>query len=210
MGAKSKQVEYIQKEYSEVWQDKSDILFYFIYKALQISKGEIGFIVSNAFLFSDKAKKIRNKILEDGRLSKIVNFEQYMVFEDASITSCITIFNKRHDGRKAIVLRKKQYVTSEIINYISAENNAFAVDFEKDNVFALVDDKIAVINKRIGGNNPLLQNVCFLGKGMETAADNVFLFDKYPDQFPKEFIKKRITGKNMDKYLVIPDDIFVL
>lgn len=210
LGAKSKQVEYIQNEYSEIWQDKSDILFYFIYKALQLSKGEIGFIVSNAFLFSDKAQKLRNKILEDGRLSKIVNFEQYMVFADASISSCITIFNKNHHERKAIVLKEKQYSINEVVEYISDENKAFSVNLKKDNVFALVDDRIASLNTKIDNNYPQLLDVCFLGKGMETAADNVFLFDSYPELFPKEFVKKRITGKNMDRYLVIPDEIFVL
>ena len=210
LGAKSKQVEFIQKEYSDIWQDKSDILFYFINKAMKISKGDIGFIVSNAFLFSDKAQKLRNKIIDDGRLSKIVNFEQYMVFADASITSCVTIFNKNHDNLKAIVLKDKQYSINEVVNYMSDDNNAFIVNFEKDNVFALVDDKIACLNNKIDNKHPQLQDVCFLGKGMETAADNVFLFDKYPDQFPKEYVKKRITGKNMDKYLVIQDDIFVL
>jgi REP element-mobilizing transposase RayT len=87
LGAGNPLMRLIQNVYSDIWQDKSDILFYFIHKALEISKSEVGYIVSNAFLFSDKATKLRNHILKDGRLAKIINFEQYMVFSDENITS---------------------------------------------------------------------------------------------------------------------------
>ncbi len=199
-GAKSKQVDYIQKEYSEIWQDKSDILFYFIYKALQISKGEVGFIVSNAFLFSDKARKLRNKIIDDGRLSQIVNFERYLVFADASITSCITIFNKQHKDIKAFVLKDKEYRIEDVINYISNEQNSFNVDLEKDSVFALVDKHIATLNKKIDGNHKKLRELLAVGKGMETAANDVFCFSEYPAQFPKEYIKRRMCGEIISRY----------
>jgi hypothetical protein len=64
---------------------------------MQLSKDSIGYILSNAFLFSDKAQKLRNAILKDGRLAKIVNFEQFLVFKDASIISGVFIFNKDHN-----------------------------------------------------------------------------------------------------------------
>jgi hypothetical protein len=200
LGAKSKYVEYIQKEYSEIWQDKSDILFYFIYKALQISKGDVGLIISNAFLFSDKARKLRNHIIDDGRLSKIVNFERYMVFADASITSCITIFNKQHNGVNAFVLKEKDYIVEDVINYISNEQNSFSVNIDRDNVFALVDNKISLLNKKIDSNWKELRNILKVGKGMETAANDVFCFSEYPSQFPKEYIKRRMCGEIISRY----------
>ena len=200
LGAKSKQVDYIQKEYTEIWQDKSDILFYFIYKALQISKGEVGFIVSNAFLFSDKARKLRNKIIDDGRLSQIVNFERYLVFADASITACITIFNKQHRDIKAFVLKDKEYRIEDVINFISNEQNSFNVDLEKDSVFALVDNHIANLNKKIDGNHKKLRELLVIGSGMQTAANDVFCFSEYPAQFPKEYIKRRMCGEIISRY----------
>jgi preprotein translocase subunit Sss1 len=38
---------------------------------------------------------------------------------------------------------------------------------------------------------------------METAANEVFLFDKYPAQFPKQFVKKRISGENINRYSLV-------
>ncbi|MBQ9161484.1 MAG: N-6 DNA methylase, partial [Methanobrevibacter sp.] len=61
LGAKSKQISHIKDNY-DVYMDKSDILFYFIEKSAKISKNKVGFIISNAFLFSNKAKKLRNFI----------------------------------------------------------------------------------------------------------------------------------------------------
>jgi adenine-specific DNA-methyltransferase len=210
LGAKSEIAQYIQKKYADIWQDKSDILFYFLAKALRLSKGNVGFILSNAFLFSDKAQKLRNKIIDDGRLAKIVNFEQFQAFEGASITTGIFIFNSEHSGLQAITLKDKTYGVKELQEYINSKTNYFKVEFEKDNVFALADSRTAKVNKKIDGDHPLLQDICLVGKGMETAADDVFLFKKPPRQFPKKFIKRRITGKDIDRYFISDDGEYVL
>ncbi|WP_052700458.1 Eco57I restriction-modification methylase domain-containing protein [Methylocucumis oryzae] len=60
LGAKSKYAEQIKKNYAEIWMDKSDILFYFIKAGVNFVKPQssVFYIISNAFLFSDKAQKI--------------------------------------------------------------------------------------------------------------------------------------------------------
>jgi hypothetical protein len=210
LGVGSKIAQWIQNNYPEIWQDKSDILFYFFYQSLQISKGEIGFIVSNAFLFSDKAQKLRNYILKDKRLSKIINFDKYMIFKDASITSCITIFNKGTSNTKAIVLKENQYSISDVSEIINNPELEFDVKLKENNVFALVDDKIGKVIAKIDSNHKQLQEICHLGKGMETAANSVFSFDEYPHQFPDEFIKKRMVGENINRYSLQFTDNYIL
>jgi len=210
LGIGSKDAQWIQRNYPEIWQDKSDILFYFIFKALQISKSEVGFIISNAFLFSDKASKLRNYILEDGRLRKIVNFEQYMVFEDASITSCMTLFSKSKQETKALIFKDKNYTIDEIDNALVNVDNEFVVKLEENKVFALVKNNIAILNDKIDGLHLKLQDVTHLGKGMETAADDIFLFNQFPAQFPNEFVKKRVTGFNSDRYIIKQDSTYIL
>jgi methylase of polypeptide subunit release factors len=210
LGAKSEIAQYIQKKYADIWQDKSDILFYFLAKALRLSKGNVGFILSNAFLFSDKAQRLRNKIIDDDRLTKIVNFEQFQVFEGASITTGIFIFNSEHSGLQAVTLKDKTYGVKELQEYINNKANYFKVKFEKDNVFALADSHTAKINKKIDGNHPLLQDICLVGKGMETAANDVFIFTKHPKQFPNKFIKKRMIGENIGRYFLTDNPDFLL
>jgi adenine-specific DNA-methyltransferase len=215
LGAKSPVAEYIRQKYASFWQDKSDILFYFLIMAMQLSKDNIGFILSNAFLFSDKAQKLRNAIIKDGRLSKIVNFEQYLVFKDASVTSGVFIFKERtaaniSGGIQAAILRDKAYTVDYVVDYINNTDNYFNVAFSENNVFALVDDTVNQLNKKIDAQHPLLQDICLVGKGMETAADDIFLFAGKPKKFPAKYIKARVTGKNIERYLIKPAEEYIL
>ena len=198
-GAKSPS--YLMHRYSEIWQDKSDILFYFIYKALKISKGEVGFIISNAFLFSDKAQKLRNYIVEKGRLEKIINFEKYMIFEEASITSCIVMFGKENRKVKEINLKEKNYSNDEILKYLNG-NKEYEIELKKDDVFAIVDKQIQKLNTKIDENNSKLQDLVIIGKGMETAANDIFLFESNNLDFPNEFMKNYISGEGISRYTI--------
>ncbi len=202
LGAKSELAKEIQNRFPYIWQDKSDILFYFIAKAIEITKSKVGFITSNAFLHSAKAVKLRNYILDNAPISKIVNFEKYMVFEDASITSAIIEFDKNKKDSECLAynFKEKKYNLSEITERISEINNYFEVTLKKDDVFALVSKKISAINDKIDKNNPKLNSIFKIGKGMETAANKQFIFKEYPTEFPKEFIKKRMSGDIIKKY----------
>ena len=183
---------------------------------MKLSKDSIGFILSNAFLFSDKAQKLRNRILKDGRLAKIVNFEQYQIFKGekgkkgANITTGIFLFQDKHSDIQAVVLKKKEYTVNEIEGYVNNKENYFKVNFEKDNVFALVDSRIAELNKNIDGSHPTLKNICLVGSGMQTAANDIFVFSTYPKQFPKKFIKKRIVSENIERYFLKDNPDYIL
>jgi hypothetical protein len=200
LGAGSPIAEYIQQKYAHVWQDKSDILFYFLSKAMSLSKDAIGYILSNAFLFSDKAQKLRSAILKDARLARIVNFEQFLVFKDASITSGVFIFRNEHNGTQAAVLKEKSYTVDYVVDYMNNTANYFPVSFSDGNVFALVDKAIRELNKKIDAQHSLLQDIFLVGKGMETAANDIFIFKNLPKQFPKKYVKKHLAGENITKY----------
>lgn len=210
LGAGSSYVKYLQENYTDIWQDKSDILFYFIDKALEISKNKIGFIISNAFLFSDKAQKLRAKILKSKRFSHIVNFEKQKIFADAGITTCMVFFENNPKPFKAMNLKDDKLSEIEISNFIENKNNFFNVALKENSVFALVDDNIAKINQKIDGNHKPLRDILKIGKGMETAANEVFCFDYYPNKFPKEFIKKRMCGEIIEKYNLLSKDEYIL
>lgn len=212
LGAKSEVAKEIQNTYPHIWQDKSDILFYFIAKAIEITKSKVGFITSNAFLHSAKAIKLRNFILQKAPISKIVNFEKYMVFEDASITSTIIELdkNKKDTTCLAVTFKDKSYSVSEIADTISNIKNYHEVTLKKDDVFALVDKNTSAINDKIDNNYLKLETLFKIGKGMETAADKIFLFKEFPNQFPKEFIKPRVTGRNIEKYIIEKDETYIL
>ena len=210
LGAKSKQFLYIKNNY-EVYMDKSDILFYFIEKSERICKGKVGFIISNAFLFSNKAKKLRNYILDSMPLVKIVNFEKYLVF-NAGITTAITIFDKSSEYKHTSILsvKEKNLNETEVINTMNNEELFFKGKFSKNKEFALIDESIEKFNKKIDSNHVQIGDICVIGKGMETSADKIYSFKEYPAQFPDEFIKLRVTGKNSGRYYITDNTDYIL
>ena len=210
LGAKSQYAEFVKNAYNDIWQDKSDILFYFFRLAMKLAKGTICFITSNAYLFSDKAQKLRKKMIEEKRLHKIINFEEYMVFPKVSITTCITLMTNDNSVFYAVNMKGKEHTSEEVIGYIDDPANTFKVNLSANAVFALVNSRIADLNAIIDGKHETLDKLVKMGKGMETAADPVFLFDTYPSQFPADFIKKRVTGSNMDKFVILPKDVYIL
>lgn len=210
-GAGSPMLRYFPQYYSEIYMDKSDILFYFIALASKISATQTAFIVSNAMLFSEKATKLRNYLLSNNPIRKLINFEQYQVFDEASITSMMLFLDKNHQNLCQVRnFPEPSYDKTELVSEIENKNAYFDVEFSKDAPFALVDITIATLNQKIDGSHPLLGDVLHLGSGMQTAANEVFCFDIYPAQFDSQFIKKRMTGEIIERYTHLPAQEFLL
>jgi hypothetical protein len=203
-GVGSTVCDFLKSDYSEIYQDKSDILFYFIKKALDISRNYVSFIISNAFLFSDKAQRLRNWLLNNADIIEIINFEQYLIFQDASITSLILTLRKgKYSGNTNIINFKDKILNPDIIaNQIRTKTESYSVSFEKNKPWALIKTDLADIYKKIDGKHPKLEDLMLVGKGMETAANEVFIFESIPSDIPVKFFKKRISGVNIEKYYI--------
>lgn len=210
LGANSLYFDYLKSNY-EVYMDKSDILFYFIEKSSKISKSKIGLIISNAFLFSNKAKKLRTYILNNVPLVKIINFEKFLVF-NAGITTAITLFDKskKYSSTDTLSIVEKNLSEKNVLEIINDENLFYKVIFRENREFALIDENIKKFNDKIDNNHEKLGDICVVGKGMETAADKIFSFKESPKEFPQEFIKLRVTGKNSGRYFISENTDFLL
>lgn len=204
LGLKSPYVEGLQKYYAEIWEDKSDILIYFVKKALELTKTKVGFIIKNAFLFSDKAKKFRNYVLSEGPISEIVNFENYFVFDGADVTTAIVQFDKNKKDSKcnAMNLRRSDYDSEKISEIIEHKALFFELPLKKDSVFALVDEKIDKLNSKIDKAGTPIGELFKIGSGMQTGLNKIFISTESFSNFPQQFIKKRISGDIIEKYFI--------
>jgi len=213
LGASSVEANAIKQNYPSIWQDKSDILFYFFGKAIDISNGSVSFIVSNAFLFSDKASKLRNHMLEETAIKKIVNFEKLQVFKEASITTAIVFLNKKTQTdtlTQAANLRYEAIDDSQLSDLLKSNTDYSNIKFEKDEVFAIVNDEIRSLNKKIDSLGEPLNKLYKVGSGMQTGANKVFVFAEYPIHLPSEYIKNRVTGNNISKYRLLEPKNYLL
>ncbi len=210
-GAGSAMLRYLPENYPEIYMDKSDILFYFIALACRISAFQTAFIISNAMLFSDKARKLRNYLLEKNPISKVINFERYQVFDEASITAMMLLLDKSHQGESLVKnFPESSYDRTELLNEIEDIDSYFNIRFAQDTVFALVGERVAAIQLKIDAEHPKLGEVLHLGKGMETAANEVFSFDVYPKQFDGQYIKKRMSGEIIERFTYRPAQEYLL
>ena len=210
LGNNSIYADYLKDKY-EVYMDKSDILFYFIEKSIKMSKKHVEFIISNAFLFADKGVNLRNFIIDNAPISKIINFENYKVFK-AGISTAIVQFskNKQDTVAKTLVLPEKNYTENYLIKEFNNKKDYFEVSFDKNDNFALVMDDRKYINKKIDNNTRNLEELFIVGSGMQTGANNVYGFKEYPDQFPSDFIRKRVSSNNIKKYHIRHDKNYLL
>ena len=211
-GTKSHSKKYLQKYYKDVYNDKTDVLFYFIKKAIDLSKTNVSFIISNAFLFADKADKLRNYILNTAPIYKIVNFEKYEVFDNASITTCMIFLdkNKKDNVTSALGLNEEFYNNKDLVNLIYGKENYFNLALEQNEVFPIKNKEIIILNKKIDSNYKKLGNLFYMGQGMQTGANKVFSFKEYPIEFPNDFIKKRVNVSKLEQFYLDEDCEYVL
>ena len=81
------------------------MLFYFLAKAIQLSKSEVGFIVSRAFLEAYKADKLRGSLATSTGVRQLIDFRNFYVFEGVGITTAVVLLSKNM-GRKAATVYK--------------------------------------------------------------------------------------------------------
>lgn len=200
-GAKSAMLNYLPQNYPNIYMDKSDILFYFIAIASRISHGQTAFIVSNAMLSAQKARKLRDYLIENNPVAQIINFEQYQVFDEASITSMMLFLDKSHKGAAKVKNFQERNYEKNALNAQIENYDFLEVIFNKGQPFVLINSEVTALNKKIDSNHPQLGALLHVGSGMQTAANKVFAFKEKPTQFPDKYLKKRMSGEIIKQYI---------
>ena len=121
---------------SKYYQGKMDLWYFFTCQGLDILKerGCISFIAPNNWTTNSGASKMRNKILSDGKIHKILDFGSYMIFESADIQTMVFLISKsknQHNSEYNFELRKikndKAYLENviELIEGKKSNKNEF-------------------------------------------------------------------------------------
>ena len=75
--------------------DKTDVYYYFVRRAAELSRNGVGFILSRAFMEAFKASKLRDRILDLMDIDLLFDFRGYNVFEGVGIATAILIARKK-------------------------------------------------------------------------------------------------------------------
>lgn len=116
---------------SPYYQGKMDIWYLFACKYLDNLKGNTGvltFIATNNWVTNSGASKFRNKVVNDGRLVKLIDFGPYKIFESADIQTMILICGRSNaeitytfDYRR---IKDKQAKLDDVLDILLKNSNS--------------------------------------------------------------------------------------
>jgi len=170
--------EQLQKRYVTASNGSIDLYFCFFEQALKLlnKNGRVAFITPNSHFYSAAGKNLRNLLLP--HLTKIINFDHFQVFKDATAYTAITFLEKK-----------------EVTDFLYAEN--FKNDFQnieyrkisarymKSERWEFFDEKhlnkIIKLNKKYS----TLQEIADIHYGIATLKDDIYIFS--PNKSDKTF-----------------------
>ena len=173
-------LEAIKLQYPHIYNDKTDILFYFIAKAHALSKNRAGFIVSRAFLEAFKADKLRGYLATNRAVAEIVDFQNFYVFDGVGITTCVLQMEKAPSSKTLEVfkLRPTKLPSTELPKLLSKgevfEHHTIARSSLNAGVWNFAPPAIAELNAKIDAAGETLGKILHIGQGMQTGCNEVF------------------------------------
>ena len=224
-GKKDSRLGYLKSHYSHIYQDKTDLLFYFLEKSVSICKGEIGMIVSRSFIEADKAVKLRTWLSNNARVREILDFRGAAVFKGVGINTLILNLTKS----KAITATKiKKWKSNQLPIGYSAKTLRDSVNFESlkinseqlnGNIWNFGDSKVQSLLEKIDSSGQTLGKITTVGQGMQTGLNEAFeiseeVYDSIKIDHPR-LVYPRITNSSINqfsfgatkKYIIYPEEI---
>ena len=203
------------RETSPYYMGKMDIWYGFACHGIDLlkPKGILTFIAQNNWTTSAGAKIMRKKVSSDTCIVQLVDFHDYMVFEDASIQTMVMLF--RHDNNKATYtfdnrglldksnktdflslleshITEKTYYRISLFDRVQCQDNTFVFPENIDIVEKIKLNKTYLNQKEVG-------------QGIIPALDAYFIVED-PSVFSQEerkYIVPFHTGI-LDKYICYP------
>ncbi len=209
--------EYLSIAYNEVYSGNSDILYYFMSKSLHLAKenGMFGLIVSRYFIHAQYASDLRNYLLENGKLTKIVDFENYQAFPGVDVLADIVFCqnNTGTDEYNINVLKLKDDSVSESIvskNLMEENSSIFSmVEMSSDNLSSepwnLIDEATLNIKEKMEDSGIKLGNNYQVVQSMQTGHNESLVVsdEKAAEKnIEKELLKPLAKTKNIRRYLI--------
>ncbi|SLM31847.1 conserved hypothetical protein [Desulfamplus magnetovallimortis] len=196
-------VKYLSEQYDTIHTGYNDIVYYFMFLGIKMlrKRGCSVLITSNYFLGNEYAQRLRQNLGK--HISKIVNFKEYMVFDAASVHTCISVsYNtpKHDDVFFFEAVCDKRIFSSDI----EKELNSFSINRKKLNENWLVaDQKNTTILNGLKNKSVFLGDISTIEKGPTSGKNKVFtipcgLADER--KLEKTILRRNIKNGDIDKY----------
>jgi hypothetical protein len=198
-------VKYLSEQYRAVHTGYNDIVYYFIYLGITLlnKTGCCVLITSNYYLGNEYAKKLRSFLGQHAH--KVINFRDHMVFDTASIHTCISVSYKesKSDGIMFFESMSDKKITS---SNIEKELNSFMIKrADLNDNWVIADKSNTVILEKIKRNAILLGDISIIEKGSTSGKNEVFTVScVFAEKMSLEdsVLRKNIKNGDIDRYTV--------
>ncbi|UCG02070.1 MAG: Eco57I restriction-modification methylase domain-containing protein [Candidatus Heimdallarchaeota archaeon] len=208
---------YYKKRYSEVYTGKNDIYYYFFQKAIELSNknGYITFISPRYLMEAFKARKLREYILKETAIQKIIDFSDFKIFKDANIDTAIYSFQKTRKKNKIIVYK----LSKKFKPPLKLEPPFFKRYCVKQNLLTgkkwyFIDTKIqALLDKIEYKSTGKLKDYSLISKGIQTGKDSVFIITKGEVEkysIEKENLRDWLKNSQISRFGSIDPQLYVI
>lgn len=210
----------IKSAYPLIHNDKTDLLFYFLARATQLSRGSVGYIVSRAFLEAYKADKLRAWLLQKTAIRTIVDFRNTLIFKGVGITTCIINFDiAANPGEIAVHKHRDERPPEPSLEAALAEPAQFETIRAPQSrlgagPWALTSPSVAALNDKLDAAGEPLGEVLIIGQGMQTGCNDVF-GGRTADEIkawrvPRGHFFKRATNTDIQRYQLLDRGEYLL
>jgi len=180
-GQKNPQLLALKRSYPEVYNDKTDLLFYFLAKAHVLSKDRVAFIVSRAFLEAFKADKLRAFLATKSSVNRIIDFRNFYVFPGVGITTAIIEFRKASPSEgplEVFQMRDSDEPPSPLDGALTKPARFEHLTLRDPKLssapWVFSNDRTASLCAKVDQAGTPIGKFMLIGQGMQTGANNVF------------------------------------
>ena len=204
---------FLLKEYSEVYRDKSDIYYCFYKRVIDLlsEDGIVSIITPRYFLESISGKHLRNYILNNSYINEIIDFNGSNIFKNISIASCIITLSKKCITSNIDIHKLKNsklklnYLDS--LEYYLNDDNFYNIKIKQSDLTEdwIISNKenLDIYNKLESYGQYRLKDICISFQGIITGCDKAFIIDKRDTDEnieEKKLLKNWVKNKQIKKY----------
>lgn len=177
------QVAFVQTNYRSASFGKIDLYVVFIEKALTLlsSRGVVGFIVPNKFLQADYGKNLREILVANKSLCKVIDFGSGQVFQKATTYTCLLFLSGSPSSYFEVAFNTSHENPVQFLTHTTFDKIP-ATQIEAT-AWLMASEQETGITKKIESKGSPLPEFVELGiTGVKTGANNVFTFELLEDR----------------------------
>ena len=169
---------FLKEKWSILSKGNLDIYYAFILKCLDLltEDGVMVSITPNSYLYNKSSLKLREFLLKNRFIERIIDFESEKVFPNVSTYCCITVYTKKE--KASFIYNDKSIKYEDIVN-------------DEYNIFVNPENK----------NSIKLQDICIIKNGIATLRDKIYI---HKDKKYNEPCWKPLTTGDKDIWCIFP------